>query len=120
MNIRITHQGRRPLTLAFAALAVGLLCSQTSAASSHSSADDVSVVVRYDDLDIQSQSGRNVLLKRISRAVDRVCSSTADNDLRLLHTYARCRRESLKKALIQVEQKLVGETTRTEGFDEAA
>lgn len=120
MNIRITHQGRRPLSLALAALAVGFLGAQTSAASSNSSADDVSVVVRYDDLNMQSQSGRKALLTRISHAVDRVCKGPVDNNLRLLRTYDQCRRESLKKALTQVEQKLVGETTRTEGFDEAA
>ena len=54
------------------------------------SPDDHSVVVRYGDLNLNSQAGVKSLHKRIRNAAESVCSELSSSVLSLRSTYEQC------------------------------
>lgn len=91
-----------PILMAFA---IGSMTWQVHATARDTNHDDVREVVQYGDLNIDSPAGRRTLLRRIEGAVRRVCASTTSNDSGWFSNYHRCKRESLEKALAQIDQR---------------
>jgi UrcA family protein len=104
MKHRMKRNHPRPINTALALLATGLLGATANATSNPlSDTEAVTETVRYDDLDVNSSAGKEVLLKRINRAATRVCRSTHQGPSGL-PLYHRCKRETLDDALAQVER----------------
>lgn len=99
---RCAGRSRRfaPILMAFA---IGSMTWQVHATARDTNHDDVREVVQYGDLDIDSPAGRRTLLSRIEGAVRRVCASTTPRDNLWLSNYQRCKRESIDKALAQID-----------------
>lgn len=105
MHFRAKPNYLRGLSIACTALAAGLL-SATSSSASATHIEDVTEVVRYDDLNMNSPAGRTELRRRVDRAVDRVCSTATRYDHRRgLGSYKSCKEDTLKAALAQLDVK---------------
>jgi UrcA family protein len=109
MNVRIGSRDYKALAIAFSALAIGSLTCHTSTASSNANTENVTVIVRYDDLNIHSATGRDALLRRVNRAVDHVCGVSKTSVRRWFRANDDCRRKSLESALLQLQLKMDGE-----------
>lgn len=59
--------------------------------------------VTYHDLDLQSQSGRSSLTKRIRRAADMVCTDNS-NLMPFSDLSGRCYREAVQSGISQMDQ----------------
>lgn len=112
MNVRIGSRNCKALAVAFSALAIGSLTSHTSTASSNPNTENVTVIVRYDDLNIHSATGRDTLLRRINRAVEHVCCISNTSVRRWFRANDDCRRRSLESALMQLP--ITGERRATQ------
>jgi UrcA family protein len=69
------------------------------------SADDASqrtIRVRYDDLNLSSAFGVNVLKHRVMRAAKQACGNDDELELRLSGGYRRCVTEATERALATV------------------
>jgi len=91
---------RRSLAVAgaFAALTV----ATTSFAAAPSVDSPRSVTVHYDDLDLSSTAGVNVLYKRISAAARQVCPDIYSRDLGVVAAADRCYASAVAKAVTEV------------------
>ena len=58
-----------------------------------------SVVVRYGDLDISTESGARALYARLGTAARRVCPDDNSYDLRMLQTVRACRQQAIDRAV---------------------
>ena len=65
-------------------------------------ADPPAVTVRYDDLNLASDSGTKALLRRLSAAADRVCEVGQSRELRRESHAERCSAEALSRAVVAV------------------
>jgi UrcA family protein len=67
------------------------------------SADDPRTVkVGYDDLNLTSQRGKDVLLRRIQQAADSVCAAPDVRNLVMAASYRNCVTNATSNALSQV------------------
>jgi UrcA family protein len=89
--------------LAVTALAVAAATTPLAAKETNRSA----VVVRYADLDLTSEAGASVLLRRIDRAAKQVCGM--DGDVRGLYRRQQraCHAETLSETVTKVDAPLV-------------
>ena len=84
--------------LATALLAViGTVPARAAAAAQHDQVPQV--VVRYADLNVETQAGALALYNRIVRAADRVCPSVGIRDIARLQLARSCRDESVARAI---------------------
>jgi UrcA family protein len=84
----------------------GAFAALTVATTSFAAAADVdsppSVSVRYDDLDLSSAAGANVLYHRISVAARQVCPDLYSRDLEVVAVGERCYASAVSKAVAEV------------------
>jgi UrcA family protein len=91
---------RRSLAVAGAFAALTVATTSIAAASSDDSPPSVSV--RYDDLDLSSTAGANVLYHRISVAARQVCPDLYSRDLEVVAVADRCYASAVSKAVAEV------------------
>ena len=85
--------------VAVAALAVLLLAGTAQAAEPEA----VSVVVSYDDLNLETSAGKAALDARIDAAVDDVCAKPSTmRDLKAMSAWSECRKSAAASAVEQV------------------
>ncbi|HEX9932138.1 MAG TPA: UrcA family protein [Allosphingosinicella sp.] len=89
----------RPFILAVAAAAAGLA---TFTAVSPAIAADGSVVVAYEELNLNSAAGRAVLDRRIERAARQVCGTAFINELDIAAGVNACLAETIAAARRQL------------------
>lgn len=84
----------------FMLLAAPLAASGTLAPAAASALDEEqqSVTVRYDDLNLSSESGRDRLMGRVKMAIRQVCSSNGRRTLAERADTRRCEAESGREA----------------------
>jgi UrcA family protein len=98
MTLRIAGRGAR-LTLAVVACALaGLPAAQAGGAAT----DRTSVAVRYDDLNLATDSGVRTLYARLRHAAERVCPDSAARDLARLQLARSCQAQAIDAAVAQV------------------
>lgn len=67
-----------------------------------------SVLVKYGDLNIASQAGAQVLLKRIEAAANAACGGKPDiRELSKLTRFKACRRSAVARAVVAVESPML-------------
>ena len=88
-------------SLAFAG-ALAALAFTTAAIAAPASDSVPQITVRYDDLNLASQSGVATLYSRISVAAHAVCPSSDIRDLRASSASAHCRAEAIARAVNEV------------------
>ena len=74
-------------------------------------AEESSVVVHYDDLNLLSPAGVAQLESRIVRAVNRVCSESERRNLALWRFWNECRKQARQEANVQVARAIERERT---------
>ncbi len=97
MNTRIDSPFAR---VTGAAALLLLACGSAGFAAAATPADDVpTVVVRYGDLDLQTDAGLRVLQRRLSAAASKVCPAPYSNvDLAGLSVARRCQAAAIDRA----------------------
>lgn len=96
-------RSRRPSPPARFRCAALLLASLAAAAgASASAAEAPAVTVRYGDLNLASDAGTQVLLRRLSAAAHRVCGDDRQRDLTRLRHAQACFQNSLSNAVVAV------------------
>jgi UrcA family protein len=90
---------RRSLAVAgaFAALTVA-----TTASAGAPSADAPSVSVRFDDLNLSTSAGVNVLYRRISAAARQVCPDVFSRNLAVVAAGERCQATAISQAVREI------------------
>src|SRR5438309_10201521 len=76
----------------------GVLAAVASVAATPA-ADESSVSVRYDDLDLSTTVGVNRLYRRISAAAREVCPDIYSRDLHVVAAAERCQAAAIAKAV---------------------
>jgi UrcA family protein len=72
------------------------------AGAGEKNADDAFIErVRYDDLNVTSESGRKELMTRLQSAANRVCEESSQRDV--LQVQRACVKDTLSRALSQVD-----------------
>lgn len=89
---------RKPI---FAVLAAPLVLGAASIAAP-AAAEELSVVVKYGDLDLASPAGKATLDRRIAAAVEKVCSPAERRDLRGWMAWEECKVLTLADAMEQL------------------
>ena len=79
------------------------------------SPDDHSVVVRYGDLNLNSQAGVASLHKRIRNAAESVCSELNNHVLVLRDMYKQCVSEAVSSGVTQVANPNLSNFHRSKG-----
>lgn len=102
MNSTRHRQHPVPLATLLATLALFPILSIAQLGTAHAE-ETVLEVVRYDDLNIQSDAGRKALLKRINAAVDRACAETSYPRGLRQREVRKCRSRTLDNALAQID-----------------
>lgn len=93
---------RTAVSVAFSgAVSVAAVALPTAAMAAPSG--EQSVLVRYADLDLASDTGAHMLQARIERAAHAVCGSADIHDLAAMSDLHNCRRGALSSAAPQVE-----------------
>jgi len=96
-------RSRRPSPPARHRCAALLLASLAAAGAASAAAGEApAVTVRYGDLNLASDAGTQVLLRRLSAAAHRVCGDDSQRDLTRLRHAQACFRESLSSAVVAV------------------
>jgi UrcA family protein len=71
--------------------------------AAHAAADAApTIVVRYGELNLESDSGSQALLRRLSAAAHRVCGHGNTRELRLIVIEQNCFREAVSRAVLAV------------------
>ena len=83
---------------------VPALSAFTLAVASPAAAEEASVVVPYEDLDLLGPAGVEQLDSRIRRAIKQVCGEPDRRNLKLAQFWKECRDQSLQEANTQVAQ----------------
>ncbi len=99
----------RRLALA-AATAAALLVAGNAGAGAADAAP--AVHVRYDDLNLMSDAGTRVLLRRLSAAARAVCVDDGERELRRMMRGEACYRETLAEAVAAVHNERLTELYR--------
>lgn len=86
------------LTALTAAVAVSL----TALISLPAAADEVQVVVSYDDINLGSAAGAAALANRVKLAVDEACARPAARDLKRVADWQQCRVAAQASATAQL------------------
>jgi len=79
------------------------------------SRDTNSVVVRYGDLNLNSQAGVRSLHKRIRNAAESVCSDLSTRILGLRDAYDQCVDEAVSKGIVDVANPNLSNFHRSKG-----
>ncbi|MBS0393663.1 MAG: UrcA family protein [Proteobacteria bacterium] len=97
MSCRTLSSIRRLCVLSFGAAVATLSLAAAQAADS-----GASVRVRYDDLNLASDAGVRVLLRRLSGAAHRVCDQPGVRELNRLSVADACYHQALANAVVAV------------------
>jgi UrcA family protein len=73
------------------------------------------VTVRYDDLNLTSDAGTQILLRRLSAAAHRVCADGQQRELTRLRRAEACFREALGNAVVAVHNERLSVLYRERG-----
>jgi UrcA family protein len=94
-----------------ATVSVGLLAAAAAAgaAAADTSTDLPSVVVRYSDLDLTTDTGQAALYRRLTHAAKTVCPSSELRDLGEFTRMQTCRDNALARALRAVGQPVMAD-----------
>jgi UrcA family protein len=84
------------------ACAVTVLCATASVAKAADTPSTASVVVRFHDLDLRSESGARTLYRRIASAVRQVCPETDSRRLGDKAAAWSCQRQALDQAVASI------------------
>jgi UrcA family protein len=90
-------------TLIATLLLTGACAAHAASPADGSATAAPSVRVSYRDLDLTSRAGTRALYERISRAAHTVCDAHGARDVNTLAHSASCARESIARALAQVQ-----------------
>jgi UrcA family protein len=85
-----------------AVVATGFACATASADGAVAGHDASAVVVRYHDIDTDSEAGALALYKRIEAAAGRVCGVAGERDLHLLRAARRCQEDAVTRAVAAI------------------
>ena len=103
----------RFLTLPFLCLAAAATLSCAIPALAQISDAVPSVTVKYNDLNIGSRAGAQVLLKRIEAAANTACGGAPDiRQLNQLASFEACRKSALATAVAAVDSPMLTATAR--------
>jgi len=93
----------RPYTLACMAAALAVSATAFAGAPISSPLDAVpSVTVRYDDLNLTSDSGTAMLYKRIANAARQVCPDEFSRDMMIVTASRACQAQAIARAVQDV------------------
>jgi UrcA family protein len=107
----------RPSILAAAALAAGLLT--LGVAASPAMAQEISVRVSYADLNLASDSGREILDRRIANAADQLCGAFSPLELTWAAAVRACQAETIALTQPQRDAALRHGTVQISSADRA-
>ncbi len=104
MNKQVT--GVTNLLVVATALAVGMLAGVTHAAE----ADVPAQVVRFQDLNLNTDAGVQVLYKRIQGAANQVCGNVDGRDLIVARAHKACVAKAVGDAVAAVNNQMLTKT----------
>ena len=90
---------------------VPALSAFTLAVASPAAAEEASVVVPYEDLDLLGPAGVEQLESRIRRAIKQVCGEPDRRNLALWRFWNECRKQARQEANVQVARAIERERT---------
>jgi UrcA family protein len=93
----------KPSRAAVALLLLGGLAGVMAAGAATSYDDPPSVVVKYSDLALATDSGVNQLYRRIMSAARQVCPDSSIRDLGMQRQVEACRNQAVAKAVRQID-----------------
>jgi len=88
--------------LLIAAALTGLAAGPAAAATGSSIGSEPARVVRYDDLNLDSEAGAKALYARLERAAEQVCPTAGVRDLNRLRALQVCQEEAIARAGAQI------------------
>lgn len=100
----------------FATLAGAIILGVASITTATADAGSVSRVVKYGDLDLNSPEGAKTLYKRISIAAESLCDRLESRVLTQHRVFMRCVRESVNRAVADVDRPALTQYASTRGY----